>query len=133
MRGSIRTTVGAIGVMPCCKPTYLVQRAIVIFVDVWKAVEQAPKGIEKVTEGLLPGPAQGRVSLEFMSRCMRRTFVGEKAGVSDEVVEGDRVVRDGVVEGRLPAGDGVAFAGKDKPATSATALTRVVAGPASKR
>ena len=64
---------------------------------------------------------------------MRRTFVGEKAGVSDEVVEGDRVVRDGVVEGRLPAGDGVAFAGKDKPATSATALRRVVAWPASKR
>ena len=119
VRGSIRTTVGAIGVMPCCKPTYLVQRAIVIFVDVWKAVEQAPKGIEKVTEGLLPGPAQGRVSLEFMSRCMRRTPVGE----------GVVLVGDGVVGSSL-VGDGVAWAGNDRLAMRASELTKVVTWPA---
>ena len=119
VRGSIRTTVGAIGVMPCCKPTYLVQRAIVIFVDVWKAVEQAPKGIEKVTEGLLPGPAQGRVSLEFMSRCMRRTPVGEGVVLVDDGVVGSSLV-----------GDGVAWAGNDRLAMRASELTKVVTWPA---
>ena len=82
-------------------------------------MEQAPKGIEKVTEGLLPGPAQGRASLEFMSRCMRRTPVGEGVVLVDDGVVGSSLV-----------GDGVAWAGNDRLAMRASELTKVVTWPA---